>query len=296
MEVTAQSLNDLRAGFSALYQGGLGQVESQYGAIATTVPSTTSENTYGWLGQLPNMREWIGPRVLQAIMEHDYTIKNRDFELTVTVQRNHIKDDNLGIYNPLFTEMGRATGAHPDQQCFGALEAGWDNECYDGQNFFDTDHPVIDKDGNNITVANTDGGAGPKWFLMDDSRAVKPIIYQDRESPQFVAMDSPTDANVFNNKEFVYGVDGRNNTGYAFWQMCWGSGQTLDAQNYETARVAIGNMKGDHGRKLGLRGRLLVVPQELEGAANELINAERNAAGATNIWRGTARVMVADWL
>lgn len=296
MLVTTSTLTALRTGFSGMYQSGLSQVESQYAAIATNVPSTTSENTYGWLGSMPNMREWIGPRQLQALMEHEYSIKNRDFELSVRVQRNHIRDDNLGIYSPLFTEMGRATGAHPDQMCFGALAEGFDSRCYDGQYFFDTDHPVIGPDGDIVTVSNTGGGSGPAWFLMDDSRALKPIIYQDREKPQFVAMDNPTDQNVFMNKEFVYGVDGRNNTGYGFWQMAYGSKQPLTAENYEAARVAIGTMMGDHGRKLGLRGKLLVVPQELEGAAIELLNSDRQANGATNKWKGTARMMLADWL
>lgn len=296
MLITTPNLQALRSGFSALYQGGLGQVESQYQQIATVVPSTTSENTYGWLGQVPNMREWIGARVLQAIMEHDYTIKNRDFELTVPVKRNHIKDDNLGIYNPLFTEMGRSTGAHPDQMCFGALAEGFDRQCYDGQNFFDTDHPVIGEDGSTMTVSNSGGGTGPTWFLIDDSRALKPIIYQNREEPQFVAMDNPTDPNVFNNKEFIYGVDGRNNTGYGFWQMAYGSGQTLNATNYEAARVALGDMVGDHGRKLGIRGRTLVVPTRLEGQAMDILNVDRIASGASNKWQNTARLVLADWL
>ncbi|MEL6888372.1 MAG: Mu-like prophage major head subunit gpT family protein [Pseudomonadota bacterium] len=296
MLITTPNLVALRSGFSARFQGGLDQVESQYNQIATVVPSTTGENTYGWLGQVPNMREWIGPRVLQAIMEHEYTIKNRDFELTIPVKRNHIKDDNLGIYSPLFTEMGRATGAHPDQMCFGALEGGFDQLCYDGQNFFDTDHPVIGEDGSTTTISNTGGGSGPAWYLLDDSRALRPIIYQDREAPQFVAMDNPTDPNVFNNKEFVYGVDGRNNTGYGFWQMAYGSKQALNATTYEAARVALGNMIGDHGRKLGIRGKLLVVPTALEGAAMDILNVERNASGATNKWQNTARLMVADWL
>ncbi|MEM6849427.1 MAG: Mu-like prophage major head subunit gpT family protein [Pseudomonadota bacterium] len=296
MLITTPNLEALRTGFSALYQGGLGEVESQYLQIATEVPSTTSENTYGWLGKLPNMRKWIGSRTIQAIMEHDYSIKNDDYELTVSVERNHIKDDNLGIYNPLFTEMGRSTGAHPDQMCFGALAAGFDEPCYDGQYFFDTDHPVIGEDGSTTTISNTAGGTGPAWFLIDDARAIKPIIYQNREAPQFVAMDNPTDPNVFNNKQFVYGVDGRNNTGYGFWQFAYGSKQPLNASNYEAARVALGNMIGDHGRKLGIKGRLLVVPQQLEGAAREILSAERNTAGATNIWQGTARMMLADWL
>ncbi len=55
-------------------------------------------------------------------------------------------------------------------------------------------------------------------------------------------------------------------------------------------------MKGDHGQPLRIKPNLLVVPRSLEGAALELLNAERNAAGATNVWKGTATLFVCDWL
>lgn len=112
----------------------------------------------------------------------------------------------------------------------------------------------------------------------------------------FVAKDSPTDANVFTKKQFLYGVDARWNVGFGFWQMAYGSKDTLDATNYEAARAALLGMKGDYGRPLGMRPNLLVVPPSLEGKAMELLNSERNAAGATNVWRNTAELMVVPWL
>ena len=45
------------------------------------------------------MREWIGDREIQNLSASDYTIKNKDYELTVGVDRNDIEDDTLGIYN-----------------------------------------------------------------------------------------------------------------------------------------------------------------------------------------------------
>ena len=55
-------------------------------------------------------------------------------------------------------------------------------------------------------------------------------------------------------------------------------------------------MKGDHGRPLGVNPRLLVVGPSNEKEGLELINAERNAAGATNVYRGTAELLVVPWL
>ena len=99
---------------------------------------------------------------------------------------------------------------------FQALSAGFSTNCYDGQPFFDIDHPVLDKNENEISVANTDGGSGTPWFLLDASRAIKPIILQKRKDFQFVAKDKLTDGNVFDNNEFVYGADARGNVGYGF--------------------------------------------------------------------------------
>lgn len=296
MKINPGNLQTLGLSFSAIYQQGLTMAPSQSMMVSTMVPSSTGENEYGWLGKLPSMREWLGDRVINAATASDYTIKNRDFEQTIGVDRNDIEDDNIGIYSPLFTEMGRSTMAHKEELVFGQLKAGFDRPCYDGQNFFDTDHPVLDAAGNETVVSNMQAGAGVPWYLIDDTRALKPIIWQERKAPQFVAKDMPSDDNVFSRKQFLYGVDSRCNVGFGFWQFAFGSKAALTADNYELARAAMLGMKGDFGRPLGVRPTLLVVPPSLEGAALEILNAERNAAGATNVWRGTAKMEVVPWL
>ena len=88
----------------------------------------------------------------------------------------------------------------------------------DGQNFFDTAHPVGDGVTLPITsVANTDGGSGAAWFLLDTSRAVRPFIWQLRQPYQLVRKDQPSDDNVFMNKEYIYGTDARCNVGVGLW-------------------------------------------------------------------------------
>lgn len=297
MLINAANLEALRVGFKTSFQGGLGQASSQYLRIATVVNSTQKEQKYGWLGKIPNVREWIGPRVVQNLQASDYAIKEKALELTLGVDRDDIETDNLGIYAPLFTEMGSSTGSTWDRLVFAALKAGFTTNCYDGQYFFDTDHPVIAEDGNTIVnVANTDGGSGTPWFLLDINRAVKPIILQKRKDFEFVAKDKPTDDNVFTNREFVYGADARANVGYGFWQFAWGSKQTLSAANYGAARAALTGMRGDHGRPLGLMPNLLVVPPSLESAARKILNSEYGPGGETNEWKGTAELLVSPWL
>lgn len=297
MLINRANLTSLYTGFKTSFQAGFGSVVSDYGRIATTVNSTTKQEEYGWLGTFPNIREWIGDRVINNIRNHSYTIRNKSYENTIGVDRDDIEDDNIGIFGPLFQEMGQATAVFPDLLVWPFLKAGFTNLCYDGQYFFDTDHPVIAEDGvSTVSVANTDGGSGTPWFLVDASRALKPVIYQMRRSFAFTAMDQATDEQVFTSKKYRYGVDGRCNVGYGFWQIAWGSKQTLDAAHYATARAALSGMKGDQGRALGIRPNLLVVPPSLESAARKILNSENAAGGESNEWKGTAELLITPWL
>jgi phage major head subunit gpT-like protein len=296
MIVNSPNLRSLYTGFSAAYQGAFAAAAPKWARVALRAPSSTRSNEYGWLGQLPRIREWLGDRVVQNIHTHDYTIKNKPWELTIGVDRDDIEDDNIGIYSPLFAEMGRATAVFPDELVFALLKAGFATNCYDGQYFFDTDHPVLNEAGVPTSVSNSGGGGGTGWYLLDTTRPIKPIVFQDRKAFEFVRMDAPTDEVVFNRKEYRYGVDGRCNVGFGLWQMAYGSKQTLDADAYGVARAAMMGMKGDYGRPLNIMPNLMVVPPSLEGAAREILMAERNAAGETNIWRGSAELEVVPWL
>lgn len=61
------------------------------------------------------------------------------------------------------------------------------------------------------------------WYLFDNSRAIKPLIFQQRKKPEFVSMDSTTDTNVFMKKQYLYGADCRDNAGFGLWQLAYGS-------------------------------------------------------------------------
>lgn len=297
MLINSANLRALYTGFSAAFQGGFGGVAPQYGRIAQTVPSTTREQEYGWLGEMPRIREWIGDRVVQNIGNHGYTIKNRKFESTIGVASDDIEDDNLGLYSGLFEEFGRSAATFPDELVWPLLASGFAARCYDGQYFFDTDHPVLDENGVVQSVSNAGGGSGTAWYLMDVSRVIRPIIFQTRKPlSNLVRMDAATDETVFTSGKARYGIDGRCNVGFGFWQLAYGSKQTLNPTNYEAARVAMRSMKGDYGRPLGLNPRLLVVPPSLEGAALDIVRSVLVNGGESNKWAGSADVLVADWL
>jgi phage major head subunit gpT-like protein len=191
------------------------------------------------------------------------------------------------------TELGQSAGEHPDELVFGLLKAGASTLCYDGQNFFDTDHPVLDENGvvQSQSNWNNNSGSGTAWYLLDTSRALKPLIFQERKKPNFVSQTAETDANVFERREYVYGVDSRCNVGFGFWQQAYGSRATLDEAGLIAAYTAMTERKGDHGRTLGVQPTLLVVPPGLKFTALKLVNAGTLANGADNVMKGLVEVL-----
>ena len=302
MLITPSNLKTLFTGFKAVFVGGLNQAPSQYQKLATIVPSTTGTEEYGWLGQMPGMREWIGERIVHGLEAHGYSIKNRKFELTVSVPREAIEDDTYCTFAPLMAELGRVAGAHPDELAFGLLKNGVTLKCYDGKPFFAGDHPVRNATGQLDEVSNVDlGGTGPLWYVMDTSRTIKPVLFQDRKKANLVAMTAETDPNVFSKGQFDYGVDSRCNVGFGFWQMAYASNQDLTADNIWAAISAIEACKGDGGRPLGLQATTLVVPSALQRTAKKLLTADLipNAAGTateSNDLKERLKLVVSHWL
>ncbi len=291
MIVNQASLQAVYRGFSTVFNEAFSNVKSTFQKMAMVVPSSVREETYAWLGAFPKMREWVGERQIKNLTLQSYTIKNKDWEVTIEVDRNDIEDDAIGVYRPIVAELGRAAAQHPDELVAGLLKDGFTKTCYDGQYFFDTDHPV-----GSGTASNFGGGSGTAWFLLDASREIKPLIFQSRREVEFVSKDRPDDESAFMRKKYIYGVDRRDNAGYGLWQLAYGSKDTLDATNYGAARAAIMGFKDSEGKPLGITPSLLVVSPELESAAREILINERDASGATNQWRGSAELLVLPWL
>lgn len=160
MLVNAQSLELTYKGFQNVFNTARESTPSFFEKVAMTISSGASDETYGWIASIPGMREWIGQRQIKNLTASKYTIANKLFESTVSVKRTSIEDDRLGVYKPAFAELGSLSQRHPDTMIFSLMKSGFATNCYDGQFFFDTDHPVVDASGNTVAVANTDGGAG----------------------------------------------------------------------------------------------------------------------------------------
>lgn len=142
MIVNPQNLRSIYIGFNTLFNKALTTVDPLYKQIATVTPSTTDSETYAWLGDIPGMREWVGDREIQNLAASGYTIRNKDFELTIGIDRNAVEDDKIALYNPSVEMLAQSAAMHPDELVFALLASGFSAKCYDGKPFFSDAHQV----------------------------------------------------------------------------------------------------------------------------------------------------------
>ena len=154
--------------FSTLFRQVLQDTPTYYEKLATEIPSSTREMRHAWLDRIPAMREWLGERVVNNLAVRMQSIENRLFEDTIAVKRVDIEDDLIGVYRPVIEELAMQAKMWPDKLVTDAMLAGKTTPCYDGQPFFDANHPQ-----------NMDNPASPLQSNLLTGHALTPEALED---------------------------------------------------------------------------------------------------------------------
>ncbi len=275
----------------ANFNQGLASGDESWKKIAGLMPSSSAGNTYAWLSQFPQFREWIGARQHKAVKERAYRVDNRKFENTLDVPREDFEDNNLSMYSGIASSYGQSVIDLKNDLVYGAVKAGFSSICYDGQYFFDTDHPVYpNEDGSGVaaSVSNMQAGALEPWALLCTKRAPKAFYLQERMKPEFKASDLLS----FEQDIFSWGGRWRGDAAYGFWQLAFGSKAELTEANFEAAFKAMMKFQGDGNRPLNIVADTLVVGPDNMAAAEKLIKAINKAGGESNTNYGKVELIV----
>jgi phage major head subunit gpT-like protein len=210
------------------YQKGYQRAPNWWSKLAMKVSSSTPLNTYAWMARLGKMRQWVGERVVNNLRSYVYQLANLSYEFTVGVLRDDIEDDQLGVYAPVFEEMGEVTRKWPDQLVKAALQAGTSQVTFDGVAFFATNHPL----------------------------------------------SGTSQSNLF-------------------------ASTALNAANFDTAKIALSQIKGEDGELINQGRVTLIVPPALETTAKNILAAGLIASGGvaiSNTLQNSAELLVLDEL
>lgn len=189
--VNASTLVATHKGFRALFLSSFDSFSPAWMKHAMEVPSATKTIVHQWLGRVGAMREWVDTKAVDQLRGLDFSVSSKDWEATLSVDRNDIEDDLLGMYNPRIQELGQRAKQHPDKLLSELRVAN--GLCYDGQNFYDTDHAEGDSGSQSNLLSGAGGTAAnirTDWFK---AKAALRKFKDDKGEP-FVLSLGETDA------------------------------------------------------------------------------------------------------
>lgn len=292
--VTQALLDALRVTFSDAFKRGQTAAPVIGGFMSTPVPSTTAINTYGFLGDLPIFRKWVGEKRIKEVLEKAYQLLNDPYEATLAIHKHQVADDQLGLYPSIFEGWGGEGAQWMDRLRFQALANGHVTECFDGQNFFDSDHPTYQEAGGTWSNIDTTGAVQP-WYLLDCSKPLKPLIAQEREAPHFWWINDLMDSHVASTGLMTAYGEARGAVGYTLPFLAYRSTKTLDDDGYIAARDAMMAFTDDNGEPRGIRPTHLVTGISNWQKAKDTFKPNLTN-GESNTLAGEVQIVLADRL
>lgn len=165
-------------------------VDNEWEKIVTKIPSTKDKETYAWLGSTPAMREFVDERMPGELHENDFSITNKKFESTIGVKTDALDDDQYGQIRIRVQQMAEASRRYYDERVFTVLAAGETTtygSCYDGLEFFDTQH----KEGSFYTTVQSNlGSSSLSESSLSAAKTAMRKFKDDRGKPMNIIADT----------------------------------------------------------------------------------------------------------
>jgi len=105
-------------------------------ALFLPTRSVASQEKYGFFGDLPAIKEWIGPKTAGSLKDYDFTIKNKDWYNAVELDRNELEDDQTGLLKAKVEAVVQSLGTWKYDLLTSLIMNATTGLAYDSQPFF----------------------------------------------------------------------------------------------------------------------------------------------------------------
>lgn len=146
--------------YSTIFDMALQNTQAIYPEIATVIPDAGPVNQFNWLGDLPVMQAWIGPRVINRLRAEKHTLTTGWYANGLELDYDDIGEDKLGLVRPRIEMLAEMGPKKIDAVTVDFLVNGFAGTLgltYDGQFLFDSDHTA---DGAGVGAAQSNLVAG----------------------------------------------------------------------------------------------------------------------------------------
>lgn len=149
--VDASLLHEVHLTFAGYLFNALGQNPrwSTQVPIANDLPTAGNEAKAKMASRAYGVHEWVDERHKAKIEHFDHTVEVKRWANAISLKLDDLDDEqlNLGQYNMLISEMADDFDEHKHSLFTDLITGGFAGSiglAYDGQFFFDTDHPLPD--------------------------------------------------------------------------------------------------------------------------------------------------------
>lgn len=185
MAITKHATRFLAVGLNAFDAAAQVLTYTKYTTVIQSPDADTLD--LSWMNQMPGMREWVGNRQHFTPSDGSFTVAKKDYENTIDVKNDDLLYGRSVTYDGIVAGMAGKAARKPHDLAVDLLKNGHGATCYDGQYFFDTDHP----DGVGGTWSNIVTGTGTTLVqrinvlmkVYDTMRAIK-VGQTDPDNPE----------------------------------------------------------------------------------------------------------------
>lgn len=135
MELNRNNLSAMRVNFNLRFKAGIEGYKPYYKDLVMIEGDIAHDTIeFPFIEQFSGMREWLGDRQFKSLSTKTIRIKEKPFELSVSIPRRAIETDNYGMYGSTVTMMGEKTEELWDELTIEAMAnpADW----FDGKPFY----------------------------------------------------------------------------------------------------------------------------------------------------------------
>lgn len=110
MEINATNLATMRTAFNLRFKDGVEGYKPVYKELAMIEGDIAHDTIeFPFIQQFEGMREWLGDRQFKNLETSKISVKEKAFELSISVPRRALETDNYGIYGRNIQSMGEKT-------------------------------------------------------------------------------------------------------------------------------------------------------------------------------------------
>lgn len=191
---------------------------ASYDSMTTTVKSTGPLETHVYLSSLPRLKEFKGFSEINKLVDSVYDVRNKTYRMgPVQVAKDTFSDAQMDGYLRQIRSLPENAQKDIVRMMHTHLAAGTSTACFDGSNFFANSHTV--GTGDNLDTfdgAANDAATYKVIALITNNSAMKPILFQDRESLTALMTDEGT-PQAEDARQYKYWCDTRFGLGYGYW-------------------------------------------------------------------------------